>query len=94
MKILCLEATGKSDLAEAEFAALIELRKDHYVQPMQLALGCLALGDSERAISFLGEACDAYDPFTAWLRLWPFLDPLRTFPTFRGLLRKWNFPKT
>jgi tetratricopeptide (TPR) repeat protein len=92
MKILCLEATGDSAEAERQYAALLALRKDHYVQPMQLALGCLARGDNETAISFLGEACDAHDPFTAWLRLWPFLDPLRIYPSFRSLLKKRDFP--
>ncbi len=92
MRIICLEAVGQSDLAEKEFDALLKLRGERYVQPMQLALGCMALGRFEEAIAFLSEACDASDPFTAWLHLWPLLDPLRPFRSFRDLLRKWKFP--
>jgi tetratricopeptide (TPR) repeat protein len=92
MEIMCLEAAGKSEKAEKNFQGLLQLRDAHYASPAQLGLAHLALGDSERAISFLSESCDAFDPFTAWLHLWPFLDPLRKHRAFRELLRRWDYP--
>jgi tetratricopeptide (TPR) repeat protein len=91
-RVFCLESGGRPDEAEREFADLQESGRRGYIQPMQLAFGHLALGDPVDAISFLSKACDESDPFTAWLHLWPFLDPLRRFPEFRALLRKWRFP--
>ena len=92
LKVLCLEAAGMSKEVEKEFAELWQSSQDHYIQPMQLALGYLAQGNPLEAIAFLSAACEEGDPFTAWLHLWPFLDPLRRFPEFRALLRRWKFP--
>ena len=92
MRILCLEAAGKAQLAAEEFASLLALSDSGYVQPMQLALAYMAMGDTAQAVHFLGNACDESDPFTAWLHLWPLLDPLRRDADFRQLLRKWKFP--
>jgi tetratricopeptide (TPR) repeat protein len=92
LRVLCLETAGHSAEAEKEFLRLHETSKETYIQPMQLALGCMALGDRVAAISYLDQACDESDPFTAWLHLWPFLDSLRTFREFRELIRKRKFP--
>jgi len=93
MAIACLEAAGKLHEAEQRLQELLALSQIRYIQPMQLGLGCMALGRNEEAIGYLRRACDECDPFTAWLHLWPFLDPLRRYPQFRALLQKWDFPK-
>lgn len=91
-KIICLEACGRSDDAQSAFDALSEAKQDRYIQPMQLALANMALGHMDAGIACLEDACNESDPFTAWLHLWPLLDPMRRYPAFRALLRKWKFP--
>jgi Tfp pilus assembly protein PilF len=90
--ILCLAAAGEMPEASKRFEELKAESARRYIQPMQLALGYMAMGDPLTAIQFWGKACEECDPFTAWLHLWPFLDPLRAYPEFRALLERWKFP--
>ena len=90
--VLCLAKAGESMAANQQFLKLREAAVDGYIQPMQFALAYLALGQLQECIRQLSDACDQGDPFTAWLHLWPFLDPIRSYPEFQELLRKWKFP--
>ena len=92
LQVMCLEACGKSKEAEKNLHDLLQLHQAHVAAPAQLALAYLALGDADKAISYLSESCENFDPFTACLHLWPILDPLRKYQAFRELLRKWDFP--
>lgn len=92
LRIVCLEKAGRWDDAIREFEELKSSAAKAYIQPLQLALGHMALGEIPEAVDFLSKACDEDDPFTAWLHLWPVLDPLKRYPEFRALLRKWRFP--
>ena len=92
LKVLCFEAAGRSNEAQRKFSELERAGAERYVKPMQLSIGLMALGRPIEAIAYLSKACDEFDPFTAFLHLLPFLDPLRSYPEFRQLLRKWKFP--
>ena len=92
LHIVCLAAAGHITEAQEKLSALEALSRKSYVQPMQFALGLMATGNHQAASAKLSEACDHHDPFTAWLHLWPFLDPLRYHAHFKALLRREGFP--
>jgi tetratricopeptide (TPR) repeat protein len=92
LHILCLMQAGETMEAHERLQKLSTASLHTYIQPMQLSLGYMATHQHEEAIARLSQACDDFDPFTAWLHLWPFLDPLRDNPKFKALLAKWNYP--
>lgn len=63
-----------------------------YWTPLQLALGCMGLGQTESAIQMLTRAVGEGDPLTMWLQLLPLFDPLRGDPAFQALIKRMNFP--
>ena len=93
LNTLILESEGQHEEAEKEFAILARDHKNTNMHSKQLALAHMAFGEAREAIRFLSQSCDELDPFTAWLPIWPLLDPLRRFPEFRALLQKWNYPR-
>lgn len=50
------------------------------------------LGDKNKAFAALDEALDTKDQHTAWLKVDPYMDPLRDDPRFREMLRRAGFP--
>lgn len=94
LHILCLQENGLSDEARSRFDDLLAASGTGYVQPLQLALGYIAMGDPLLAIEWLGEGAKQRDPHMLWLHLWPFLDPLREDTRFKDLLRRFSPPKT
>ena len=56
--------------------------------------GLLAeLGEKDKAFSALNEALDTKDQHTRWMKVDPFMDPLRGDPRFREMLRRAGFPE-
>jgi hypothetical protein len=64
-----------------------------YVQPLQIALGQMAMGEPLLAIDCLSKGAQGCDPHMLWLHLWPLLDPLRDEAEFKSLLRHLGLPK-
>ena len=55
--------------------------------------GLLAeLGEKDKAFSALNEALDTKDQHIRWMKVDPFMDPLRGDPRFREMLRRAGFP--
>jgi hypothetical protein len=64
-----------------------------YVQPFNLAIIHLGLGDQSLALDYLEKAYDADLPWLAWLKKDHAFDPLRAEPRFKALLKKLHFEK-
>jgi TolB-like protein/pimeloyl-ACP methyl ester carboxylesterase/Tfp pilus assembly protein PilF len=80
--------------AEAKrILADLERRSRHqYVTPWAFAEVHLGLGEKERALQWMERAVEEHSiPFT--LKVDPILDPLRSDPRFKALLRRMNFPE-
>jgi len=84
-------AAGDRDNALAELESLRKMSRGGEVQPFNLALVYLGLGDNSRALDYLERALAADSQMMAWLGRDTMFDPLRREPRFRALLKKLNF---
>jgi tetratricopeptide (TPR) repeat protein len=74
--------SGQWDKAQDVLHDLLELSKQHYVSPYNIAVLYLGLGDKDQAIFWLEKAAkDHSEPFT-YLNIDPRLEPLRNDPRF------------
>ncbi|MEP6913525.1 MAG: FlgO family outer membrane protein [bacterium] len=51
------------------------------------------LGEKDKAFATLNEAIETKDQHTAWMKVDPYMDPLRDDPRFREVLKKAGFPE-
>ena len=51
------------------------------------------LGDKDKAFDMLNEAIETKDQHTAWMKVDPFMDPLREEPRFPEMLKRAGFPQ-
>ena len=84
-------AAGERDNALAELESLRKMSRGGEVQPFNLALVYLGLGDNLRALDYLERALAADSQMMAWLGRDAMFDPLRREPRFRALLKRLNF---
>ena len=84
----CYAANGDTDLANVKVTELVELSKDRYVSPYQLALVYCYLGDKEKAISSLQAALEIKEAWLNWMGVEPALDPVRGDARFDEILEK------
>ena len=79
---------GKKDDARQILKRLKELSRHGYVSPYHTALIYIGLGEKEEAFAWLGKAANDRYWMMAFLKVDPRLDPLRSDPRFRDLLRR------
>jgi tetratricopeptide (TPR) repeat protein len=84
---------GRKSETRKIISELKERSRNHYVFPTVFALAYLGLGDKDQALTFLERAYEEQDPGLFYLKVSPFLDPLRSEPRFQALLRRVNFPQ-
>jgi Flp pilus assembly protein TadD len=65
--------------------------KQHYVPPFSLALICIGLGAHDEALQWLVQAYDDHSTSMVYAKIDPSLDPMRSDPRFRELLRRMKF---
>jgi hypothetical protein len=54
----------------------------------------LGLGDNEQALAWLERAYQEHAPILQYIKVHPFLDPLRNDPRFTDLVRRVGLDKT
>ena len=86
------ERAGIKGLLQLRVDVLREEAKHGYVRPTLFAETYALLGDKEQAMAWLEKAYDERDGFLAYVKTWPFYDPLRDDPRFQALQRRMNFP--
>ena len=79
---------GRPEEARRILAALEERAAREYVEAGDFAFLWTALGEPERAIDRLEQACEERSRFVAFLAAWPIYDPLRTHPRWPELLAR------
>jgi len=84
---------GRKSETRKIIGELKERSRHHYVFPSVFAYAYLGLGEKDRALTYLEQAYEEQDPALFYLKVWPFLDPLRPEPRFQALLRRVNFPQ-
>jgi eukaryotic-like serine/threonine-protein kinase len=61
--------------------------------PYFVATFLAELGEKDKAFAALNEALETMDQHTSWMKVDPFLDPLRDDPRFKEVLRRAGFPE-
>ncbi len=82
-----LALAGRGDEARRILADLEELAGREFVEASLFAFLWTGLGEQERAIDCLEEACRQGSRFVPFLATWSVYDPLRDHPRWPGLLR-------
>jgi hypothetical protein len=82
-------AAGKTGPARA---LLKDVASQAYVPAHGVAQAYVALGEREKAFTWLEKAVEDRSPQLVRLKVDPLVDPLRSDPRFQDLLRRMNFP--
>ncbi|HEY3203865.1 MAG TPA: protein kinase, partial [Thermoanaerobaculia bacterium] len=85
-------ASGRRDDARKVLGELTERSKKGYVCPYEVATVYVGLGEKDSALRWLEKAEEDRADCVPWMRPDPKLDPLRSDPRFRELLRRVGFP--
>jgi len=83
---------GESDKAEEVLEELEKWSKQYYVSPFHRGRIYAALGQREQAFAWFEAAYKERSFYLSWFNVEPELDPLRSDPRFKSLLRRLSFP--
>ncbi len=83
---------GEKDKARKILRELTQLSEQRYVPSVQVAFVYTSLGEKERALARLEQAYQERAWELVFVKVEPWLDPLRSEPRFQELLRRLNFP--
>jgi tetratricopeptide (TPR) repeat protein len=79
---------GRRDEATKILNELLGLTKRRYVTPAALAYVYIALGDKDQAFVWLEKVYEERSNFTAYFKVTPIVDSLRSDPRFKSLLQR------
>ena len=85
--------TGRRDKAEDTLKKLRDLEKTEPVDPYDLAVLYVGLGDKGKAFVELEKTFNERGFYVLFLRFDPFMDPLRDDPRFADLIKRIGLPK-
>jgi TolB-like protein/DNA-binding winged helix-turn-helix (wHTH) protein len=85
---------GRKQEAEALIDEMKEAARHQYVSGCFFAEAYVGLGQKDEAITWLERAYEEHDQSMVYIASYPGLDPLRSEPRFRALLRRMNFPQS
>jgi tetratricopeptide (TPR) repeat protein len=82
---------GRQADARKILAALERPTPRQSAPSFQIAQVYIGLGDHDRAMEWLEKAYAERSPWLSWLKVEPTVDPLRSDPRFKDLLRRIGF---
>ena len=83
---------GERNKALDVLGELLEVRKTRYIQPQNLAIVYIGLGEYDAAFEWLDKAfVDRCGPLT-FIKVWPFIDRLRSDPRYNELMKRLGLP--
>ena len=84
--------SGRPQEAQRVIEELKKLSSRRYVNPFEIAIIYVGLGDKERAFEWLEDAFRARSDLLVYLKVDPRLDPIRSDPRFADLVRRVGIP--
>jgi serine/threonine-protein kinase len=81
-----LARAGRTAEAKKLLHEMEEMEQRQFVNPDYLAIIHIGLGEYDRALDRLEQACDARTDWPIWFPVDPMIDPIRTNPRFIALL--------
>ena len=85
---LAYGAAGRKGEAEKVLNELLQLNEQRYVTPGALVHTYVGLGNKDQTFVWLEKASQERSNYVAYLKVFPLMDPLRSDPRFRDLLRR------
>jgi TolB-like protein/Tfp pilus assembly protein PilF len=85
---MCYGFAGRTAKANKILDELLELNRRRYVTPAALATVYVGLGNKDQAFFWLEKAYQERSNYMAYLKVFPFVDSLRSDPRFDDLLRR------
>jgi TolB-like protein/Tfp pilus assembly protein PilF len=85
-------AAGESDKAVEILEELEKWSQRYYVSPFHRGRIYAALGQREQAFAWFETAYEERSFYLSWFKVEPELDPLRSDPRFKSLLKRLSFP--
>jgi TolB-like protein/Tfp pilus assembly protein PilF len=81
---------GKREEAQQVLDYWIKRSKHEYISSYDFALFYFALGDNDQGFKLLDKAYEEHDDSLSYLKVEPKVDPVRSDPRFKALLKKMN----
>jgi len=78
--------------AQKVLVELKELSKRRYVEPVDIAIIYVGLGDKAQALEWLEKAYGDRSFQLTWIKVWQWFDSLRGEPRFQDLVRRMGLP--
>ena len=91
LEIVANAKRGEHREAKAGFERLLQLSRERYVSPYNLAIACGGLNETAQALAWLERACDSHDPRMVFLNVDPAWSTIRSDARFQRLLRRMRF---
>ena len=88
-----LAKEGKTAEARAELVKLLQLSREGYLPPINIATIYSGLNEREEALKWLERGIEQRDPRMTFLKVEPQWDNLRDDPRFKDLLRRIGLPQ-
>ena len=85
-------ASGRTREAGKVLEELREVGTRGYLDPTNVALVHVGLGDTDQVVDWLNKAYEDRAGWIVWLNTYPLFDPLRSDPRFQALPQRMNFP--
>ena len=67
--------------------------REHYLPPVQRAFIHIGIGEYDKAIHLLEQACEEKSWFLEFMQVEPWLDPLREDNRFKEIMKRMEFPE-
>jgi TolB-like protein/Flp pilus assembly protein TadD len=84
-------AAGERDASRKVLQEMQGEGRQKHTPPYFLGVLYAAVGENDQAFASLEKGCRERDPYLAWLKVSPAVDPLRSDPRFQGLLDQLGF---
>ena len=88
----CQAVSGNRESALEAIRRLEQLSASGYVSPLYFALIYIALGQNERAFTWLEKSYEERAMWLLWLSVDPRFDPVRSDPRLKDLQRRMRLP--
>ena len=88
-----LGLAGETDLARQISDYYASIAQDHYVPPVQRAYIHIGIGEYDEAIRLLEQAFAENSWFLCFMKVEPWLDPIRNDGRFTDIARRMEFPE-
>ena len=85
--------SGKREQARRTLEELLELSREHHVDPYHFGIIYAGLGEAGKAFEWFEKAYRARSEELLFLKVEPRLDPIRADPRFKSLVRRIGLPQ-